>query len=108
MIRQSDIATIEHEDYHEVIQVAFTSCKAHYKQFLNWVSGEFELYLQEEDSGLKIHFPNGSIHIKPLANIRNLFEFKMAIRSKNKIKVQKMNKQLLDILEHVKGLNKPI
>ncbi len=30
-----------------------------YNHFLNWMKGEFDLYLQENYDGLKIYFPNG-------------------------------------------------
>ena len=30
-----------------------------YNQFLNWLKGEFDLYLMEESDSLKVYFPNG-------------------------------------------------
>jgi hypothetical protein len=30
-----------------------------YNQFVNWLSGEFDLCLMEESDGLKVHYPNG-------------------------------------------------
>ena len=34
-----------------------------YKRFVNWVSGEFDLYLQQEEKDLKVYFPNGFFKI---------------------------------------------
>ena len=30
-----------------------------YNQFVNWLKGEFDLYLMEELDGLKVYYPNG-------------------------------------------------
>lgn len=40
------------------------SCTKKYNQFLNWVSGEFDLFLQDETNGLEVYFPEGSFKIK--------------------------------------------
>ncbi|WP_299555071.1 hypothetical protein [Seonamhaeicola sp.] len=34
-----------------------------YDKFINWVSGEFDLCLQEEQNGLKVYHPNGWLQI---------------------------------------------
>ena len=36
---------------------------SHYNKFINWVSGEFDLYLKEETNELKVYFPNGWFRI---------------------------------------------
>jgi hypothetical protein len=41
----------------------FTSSKRYY-QFLNWVSGEFDLFLQDDTNGLLVYFPEGKFIIK--------------------------------------------
>ena len=49
---------------HQLIrQTTFTSFKRYHK-FINWVSGEFDLYLQDESNGLHVFFPEGKFHIK--------------------------------------------
>jgi hypothetical protein len=35
-----------------------------YHQFINWISDEFDLYLQDESNGLHVFFPEGKFHIK--------------------------------------------
>tara|TARA_B110000285_G_C14810751_1_gene461850 strand:- start:360 stop:653 length:294 start_codon:yes stop_codon:yes gene_type:complete len=44
-------------------EVLFISTKKYY-QFLNWISGEFDLFLQDETNGLKVYFPEGNFLIK--------------------------------------------
>ena len=38
--------------------------EAIYNKFLNWISGEFDLYPQDESEGLKIFLPEGEIIIR--------------------------------------------
>jgi hypothetical protein len=44
-------------------EALFTSPKK-YNQFLNWISGEFDLFLQDETNGLQVYFPEGNFFIK--------------------------------------------
>ena len=44
-------------------EALFTSTKK-YNQFLNWISGEFDLFLQDETNGLQVYFPEGNFLIK--------------------------------------------
>lgn len=50
--------------YHELIRKTTFSSSKRYEKFLNWVSGEFDLYLQDESNGLHVFFPEGKFHIK--------------------------------------------
>ncbi|WP_430410432.1 hypothetical protein [Kordia sp.] len=50
--------------YHELIRKTTFSSSKRYDKFLNWVSGEFDLYLQDESNGLHVFFPEGTFHIK--------------------------------------------
>ncbi|MCG1037150.1 hypothetical protein [Polaribacter sargassicola] len=42
-----------------------------YNQFINWISSEFDLYLQEKTTFLTVYFPNGYFNIK-IADYNNL------------------------------------
>ncbi|WP_405605690.1 hypothetical protein [Polaribacter sp. Asnod1-A03] len=42
-----------------------------YNKFINWVSSEFDLYLQEKTTFLTVYFPNGYFYIK-IADNQNL------------------------------------
>lgn len=51
--------------YYELNKKTSFSSKSTYQTFVNWVSGEFDLYLQDEESnGLSVFFPQGNFHIK--------------------------------------------
>ena len=51
--------------YYELNKKARFTSSTKYDTFINWVSGEFDLYLQDEKSnGLSIFFPEGNFHIK--------------------------------------------
>ena len=50
--------------YHQLNKKASFNSTNKYHQFLNWVSGEFDLYLQDESNGLQVYFPEGNFHIK--------------------------------------------
>ena len=41
-----------------------------YNQFLNWLKGEFDLYLMEELDGLKVYYPNGLFTVTTTQKIK--------------------------------------
>ncbi|MCL7753501.1 hypothetical protein [Polaribacter sp. Z022] len=51
---------------HKLNKQATFSSTTKYNQFLNWISGEFDLYLQDETNGLHVFFPEGKFHISAL------------------------------------------
>ena len=50
--------------YHQLNKKAVFSSTNRYYTFVNWISGEFDLYLQDESNGLHVYFPEGKFHIK--------------------------------------------
>jgi len=50
--------------YYQLNKKALFNSSKKYHTFLNWVSGEFDLYLQDEYNGLHVYFPEGNFHIK--------------------------------------------
>ncbi|MEE9408924.1 MAG: hypothetical protein V3V28_12715 [Polaribacter sp.] len=50
--------------YHQLNKKTNFSSSNSYYTFINWVSGEFDLYLQDETNGLHVFFPEGNFHIK--------------------------------------------
>lgn len=56
--------------------------RATYKKFLNWVSGEFDLNLQDESDTLKIFFPTKRliINVKPSGENENNVEIHIESR----------------------------
>lgn len=77
------------------------SNKAAYEQFINWVSGDFELFLQDYDDGLTIYFPGGRLKINetsvPSAHELN---FEINITSKFQKELDDINKRILLLLAH--------
>lgn len=53
-----------------------------YNQFLNWLEGEFDLYLMEHLDGLKVYYPNGSFSVKLILENEKHSSIKIKIRSK--------------------------
>jgi hypothetical protein len=51
--------------YYELNKKTSFSSKGKYQTFVNWVSGEFDLYIQDEEPNrLSVFFPEGNFHIK--------------------------------------------
>jgi hypothetical protein len=53
-----------------------------YDKFLNWVKGEFDLYLMEELDGLTVHYPSGFFSVKLYLENENDFSIEIKIISK--------------------------
>ncbi|PJB19109.1 MAG: hypothetical protein CO117_05925 [Flavobacteriaceae bacterium CG_4_9_14_3_um_filter_33_16] len=83
-----------HQDNFETIYV--------YKRFLNWVSGEFILFQQDENNGLKVLFPNGWFFIYVLNLKTNSIEFRIEVKSKCLNNGTQIFNQVLSILKHSK------
>lgn len=83
------------------------SSKALYEKFLNWVSGEFELYLQDKLDGLKIFFPGGYLYITETRTNNNTLGLKIMVNSKCKQKGEQINNHVYSIFNHVTKLKKP-
>lgn len=73
-----------------------------FSRFVNWIAGEFDLFLQDEDSiGLKVYFPNGCFSIGFHQNIDVEFGVAMKVEGKSKVVCQGMMKQLMGIYKHM-------
>ncbi|WP_136480338.1 hypothetical protein [Cognatitamlana onchidii] len=76
---------------------------AQYRQFLNWMSADFELYLQDYDKDLTIYFPGGAICIQQKENIQSDFiNFEIHISSKHKKTFDSHKSRVLLVLNHFK------
>jgi hypothetical protein len=53
-----------------------------YDKFLNWVKGEFDLYLMEELDGLTVHYPSGLFSVKLYLENEKDFSIEIKIISK--------------------------
>ena len=98
---------IETKSYYELTHTESIPSKALYEKFLNWVSAEFELYLQDKLDGLKIFYPGGYFYITETVRSNNVVNYKIIVRNKYKQKGIQINNLVFDILGHVIKLKRP-
>jgi hypothetical protein len=67
---------------HQLIREATFTSSNGYNKFINWVSGEFDLYLQDKSNGLDVFFPNGKLNIKKAIDQDNTLVAKINFESK--------------------------
>lgn len=73
-----------------------------FSRFVNWVTGEFDLFLQDENSkGLKVYFPDGYFSIGHFENADIEFGVEMKVEGKSKVTCQGMMNQLMQIYKHL-------
>ena len=73
-----------------------------YYQFLNWLKGEFDLYLMEEMDGLIVYYPNGLFSVKLcLENEINL-SIEIKIISKNLKIANEISCKIESLQNHLK------
>ena len=73
-----------------------------FSRFVNWITGEFDLFLQDEDSkGLKVYFPDGCFSIGRFENADIEFGVEMKVEGKSKVVCQGMMNQLMQIYKHM-------
>ena len=99
--------SVDSKTYFELEQTQCIPNKALYEKFLNWVSGEFELYLQDNLHGLQIFFPGGWVYITNIETTPNNIVFNILVKSKFQQKGIQINNQINAILEHVLKLKRP-
>ncbi|CAM1373875.1 hypothetical protein [Tenacibaculum xiamenense] len=89
---ESILSDLYYNEVHFSTEFNDKSTTYFYKELINWLSGEFDLYFQEQDNdSYKIYFPNGliTVHIK---NNEDL-----SIISKNKMKLS-CKKNMIEVL----------
>ncbi len=77
-----------------------------YDRMVNWVIGEFDLYLMNESEKLKVYFPNGHFCIEKFRDNKNHLNIKIIVEGKSRIACQKRMTQLDNIYQHVLIFNK--
>lgn len=89
-------------DSFKIIHTESISNKAEFNRFLNWVSAEYELYLQDNQNGLKIYFPGICLQISEKGYGNGLVNFEINIQSKYEKNGIQISNQVLSILNHLK------
>lgn len=74
-----------------------------FRRFLNWISGEFDLYLKEELIELVVYFPNGFFIICEQENNSDDIKFKILVYSKSLNKGNYIKGKIDVILNHLKS-----
>jgi hypothetical protein len=72
-----------------------------YTKFINWVIGEFDLYLMNESKNLKVYFPNGWFSIGIIKNGNNAELIEINVVGKSRIDCQKIMNQLEPIYNQI-------
>lgn len=65
-----------------------------YNQFINWLKGEFDLYLTEELEGLTVYFPNGLFTVKLFSKNEKDLSIEIEIRSKTLKSVNEVSSKI--------------
>lgn len=86
--------------YYIIISKRNADVETYYK-FINWVSGEFDLYLQEEHNNLEVYFPNASFCIENCQNKYHHFNLIIKIKSKSIITCKKIMNHLERIFDNL-------
>ncbi|MDD7915320.1 hypothetical protein [Polaribacter ponticola] len=88
-------------------QFSYVDCLNNLNDFdnlINWLSNEFILYLQEENQGMKVYFPNGWFTIRFIKDGKNSYE--VLINSKSKFTFTKIKEELLQAIQRFKHIKK--
>jgi DNA mismatch repair ATPase MutS len=87
--------------YFHLKKVETIKTNGFYERLINWVTGEFDLYLKNESEILKVYFPNGWFSIRNFKDEKNQNLIEIKIEGKSRIACQKMMIQLEHVYNHV-------
>ncbi|MFI1744253.1 hypothetical protein [Thalassobellus sediminis] len=87
--------------YYKLVKIELIETIDIYFKFINWVSGEFDLFLQDESEGLKVHYPNGWLSIKYINKYKTDNNLQITIMGKSKDICEKINIQLDSIYNQI-------
>ncbi|PQJ81262.1 hypothetical protein [Polaribacter glomeratus] len=88
------------------LETSWSDCIENSQDFdrlINWLSGEFILYQQDENQVLKVYFPNGWFIVSFKKGINN--EYKVLMKHKSKFTFIDIKKQLLLAIDRFKKIN---
>ena len=90
--------------FHTITRYEKTESIEFYDQFLNWLRGEFDLYLMEEFDGLKVYYPNGLFSVKLFSKNENDLFIEIEIRSKTLKSVNEVSSKIETVYAHLKNM----
>ncbi|BAO75499.1 hypothetical protein [Winogradskyella sp. PG-2] len=95
--------------YHHWTQRESIIDKQLYSKLLNWTSGEFDLYLQDEANGLEVFFPKGKLSIKTIKERKKDILIEINIKSKDLSIMNTIGNQIISIYNQIERIYfKPI
>jgi hypothetical protein len=90
--------------FHKITRYETIESIEFYDQFLNWLRGEFDLYLMEEFDGLKVYYPNGLFSVKLFSKNENDLFIEIEIRSKTLKSVNEVSSKIETVYAHLKNM----
>ena len=91
-----------HSPFHIITRYEKIEKIEFYDQFLNWLTGEFDLCLMEELDGLKVHYPNGLFSVKLFSKNENDLTIEIKIMSKTMKTAHQVSSKIETIHSHLK------
>ncbi len=86
---------------YKLVQNQSLKTEALYDKFTNWVSGEFDLYLQDESSGLIVYYPSGWFCIRTTNENKDIVNMQITIVGKSEAFCKHTLKSLEAIYNHI-------
>ncbi|WP_296383458.1 hypothetical protein [Winogradskyella sp.] len=102
MTKEKDISFVN--PYHQWIQRESFASNLLYDKFLNWLSGEFDLYLQDEQNGLDVFFLNGRFSVKKVAVYKENIEIEINVISKDMSIGNSIANQIMSVHNHFENM----
>ncbi|WP_452599697.1 hypothetical protein [Pontimicrobium sp. MEBiC01747] len=94
-------AVLNKKKKHQLVKRKSLANNQLYNKFLNWISGEFDLYLQEEQNGLNVFFPGGKFNINKVTELKNDIVIEINVESKNLSQTKSITNKIISIHKHL-------
>jgi len=85
----------------KLVKHEFVKCIEIYNKFINWVIGEFDLYLKIESKDLKVYFPSGWFQIGFFIDASDGIMIEIKIEGKSKVTCEILMNRLEGIFRQV-------
>ena len=90
----TELSTFQFVKTEEILDLAV------YYKFINWVRVEFDLYLMNDEQGLKVYFPSGWFSVRSF-NDNTSVNLEIKVEGKSKIICGKITDKLLNVYNRV-------
>jgi hypothetical protein len=76
-----------------------------FDQFVNWLKGEFDLYLMDDSDGLKVYYPSGFFSVKLFSKNENKFSVELKVKSKTLKSANQIASKIESVLINLKSIS---